>query len=149
MWLNSSSIDNEEDEEEEDDEYEEEEEETLSLHDLPNNEENQTRKESPCGSATQEDFDFCSFLKSSTMCGADEVFFQGQILTLHYSSSLPSDSHYTVARGQITCNEAKFLTSLRDLISALRKSLEFLASVLIDPLVHFQDRFHGTLSPFN
>ncbi|KAK4368417.1 hypothetical protein RND71_012209 [Anisodus tanguticus] len=94
MWLNSSSIDNEEEEEEEEDD-EEEEEETLSLRDLPNNEENyQTKKlESPRRSVTQEVFDFCCFLKNSTMCSADEVFFQGQILPLHHLNSLPSDSH--------------------------------------------------------
>ncbi|KAK4341332.1 hypothetical protein RND71_039833 [Anisodus tanguticus] len=104
MCLNSSSIDNEEEEEDDEDD----EEETLSLRDLPNNEESKTRKlESPRGSVTQEDFDFCSFLKNSTMCSADEVFFQGQILPLHYSSSLPSDSHDTGAMGRDICSEAR------------------------------------------
>ncbi|XP_059290332.1 uncharacterized protein LOC132043892 [Lycium ferocissimum] len=107
MWVNTSSLNNEEivllQEEEE------EEEETLSLCDLPNNEENyQTRKlESPRGSVTQEDFNFCSFLRNSAlMCTADEVFFQGQILPLGHSNNSSSDSQDTDARGGDTCNEA-------------------------------------------
>ncbi|KAK4346641.1 hypothetical protein RND71_032980 [Anisodus tanguticus] len=76
---------------------EEEEEEALSLCDLPNNEENQTKKEA-AGSASDaqlEDFDFNScggnLLKESDMCTADEIFYQGQILPLRHSISLPSD----------------------------------------------------------
>ncbi|XP_015069450.1 uncharacterized protein LOC107014099 [Solanum pennellii] len=65
---------------------EEEEERLLSQCDLPNNnEENQTTLASV--TTQDQEFDFCSrvgdsFLKNSTMCTADEVFFQGQILPL-------------------------------------------------------------------
>ncbi|MCD9559998.1 hypothetical protein HAX54_018383 [Datura stramonium] len=78
-------------------EEEEDEEEALSLCDLPNNEENQTKKEaSEFASEVQlEDFDFDScggnLLKESEMCTADEIFYQGQILPLRHSISLPSD----------------------------------------------------------
>ncbi|CAA3001135.1 Hypothetical predicted protein [Olea europaea subsp. europaea] len=68
----------------------EEEEEALSLCDLPINEENQSRKEevpTPTSNEIQEDFDFCSFLKESEMCAADEVFYRGQILPLRNSVS--------------------------------------------------------------
>ncbi|XP_059294834.1 probable membrane-associated kinase regulator 1 [Lycium ferocissimum] len=81
----------------EEEEEEEDEEEALSLCDLPNNEENQTKKEA-CGSTSEvqlEDFDFNScggnMLKESEMCTADEIFYQGQILPLRHSVSLPSD----------------------------------------------------------
>lgn len=83
--------------EEELEDEEEEEEEALSLCDLPNNEENQTKKEaSEFASEVQlEDFDFDScggnLLKESEMCTADEIFYQGQILPLRHSISLPSD----------------------------------------------------------
>ncbi|OIT02056.1 PREDICTED: probable membrane-associated kinase regulator 1 [Nicotiana attenuata] len=73
---------------------EDEEEEALSLCDLPNNEENQTKKEaSGVSELAQEDFDFGGTLfKESEMCTADEVFYQGQILPLRHSISLPNDS---------------------------------------------------------
>uniref|UniRef100_A0A5B7CBC2 Putative vitellogenin-1 isoform X2 n=1 Tax=Davidia involucrata TaxID=16924 RepID=A0A5B7CBC2_DAVIN len=81
---NSNSIENEEEEEEE----------ALSLCDLPNNEESQSRKEEAEAIETPEDFDFGllggSLLTESEICAADEVFFQGQILPLRHSIS--SDS---------------------------------------------------------
>ncbi|KAJ8568898.1 hypothetical protein K7X08_032595 [Anisodus acutangulus] len=157
MWLNSSSIDNEEEEEEDD----EEEEETLSLRDLPNNEENyQTKKlESPRGSVTQEVFDFCCFLKNSTMCSADEVFFQGQILPLHHLNSLPSDSHTAGPRGGDTCNEASSTeySSLEDHTLQLRtESMEHchysINSSITSSLCSWnkpriQNQFHSQPSP--
>ncbi|CAN4079747.1 unnamed protein product [Withania somnifera] len=81
-------------------EQEEEEEEALSLCDLPNSEENQTKKEAS-GSTSElqlEDFEFdsccCNLLKESEMCTADEIFYQGQILPLRHSISLPSDRRH-------------------------------------------------------
>lgn len=65
-----------------------------------NNEENQTTLASV--TTQDQEFDFCScvgdsFLKISTMCTADEVFFQGQILPL---------SGIDVRGGLIVSNEA-------------------------------------------
>ncbi|XP_055804256.1 uncharacterized protein LOC129873233 [Solanum dulcamara] len=76
-----------------------EEEEALSLCDLPNNEENQTKKEASRSTSEEaaqlEDFDFNSsggnLLKGSEMCTADEIFYKGRILPLRHSISLPSD----------------------------------------------------------
>ncbi|XP_073158331.1 uncharacterized protein [Henckelia pumila] len=77
-------------------EKEEEEEEALSLCDLPmihnsrkeKDEEKSTSINAPLrASENQEDFDFCCAWKESEMCAADEVFFQGQILTLRHSVS--------------------------------------------------------------
>lgn len=84
MWLKySNSTDNEE----------------ILL--LKEEEETFSRKEFPLGIVTtQEEFDFysscggVSFLKNSTMCTADELFFQGQILP-----------HIGV-RGGATCTKA-------------------------------------------
>lgn len=76
-------------------EEDDEEEEALSLCDLPNDEENQTKKEaSGVSELVQEDFDFGGnlLMKESEMCTADEVFYQGQILPLRHSISLPNDS---------------------------------------------------------
>ncbi|KAK4367808.1 hypothetical protein RND71_011600 [Anisodus tanguticus] len=81
----------------EQEEEEEDEENALSLCDLPNNEENQTKKEASgsVSDAQLEDFDFNScggnLLKESDMCTADEIFYRGQILPLRHSISLPSD----------------------------------------------------------
>ncbi|CAN4082989.1 unnamed protein product [Withania somnifera] len=75
----------------------EDEEEALSLCDLPNSEENETKKEASefASEVQREDFDFdscgCNLLKESEMCTADEIFYQGQILPLRHSISLPSD----------------------------------------------------------
>ncbi|MCD7469776.1 hypothetical protein HAX54_009021 [Datura stramonium] len=105
MWVNTSSIDNEE---------------------------NQRRKESPLGSVTtQEEFDFFScggsFSTNSTMCTADEVFFQGQILPLGHSNCLPSDSYDAVATGGDTCNEVsstEYSSSENYTLQIRRESME-------------------------
>ncbi|KAJ8567321.1 hypothetical protein K7X08_019529 [Anisodus acutangulus] len=66
----------------EEEEEDEDEEDALSLCDLPNNEENQTKKEASgsVSDAQLEDFDFNScggnLLKESDMCTADEIFYR-------------------------------------------------------------------------
>ncbi|KAG9140412.1 hypothetical protein Leryth_018543 [Lithospermum erythrorhizon] len=67
--------------------YNSEEEETLSLCDLPIEQEIiQSRKETlQQNNSIQDEFDFCSFSKESAeMCSADQLFFHGQILPFHH-----------------------------------------------------------------
>ncbi|KAI3768292.1 hypothetical protein L2E82_18846 [Cichorium intybus] len=76
--------------------FEDEEEETLSLCDLPSNDqeiETNSKKEDN----NQEDFEFrlcysgAACLSPENMCNAEEVFFQGQILPLRHSVSSGTD----------------------------------------------------------
>ncbi|OIT07131.1 PREDICTED: uncharacterized protein LOC109239824 [Nicotiana attenuata] len=145
MWLNSSSL------------YNNErvllEEDALSLRDLPENEENQTKKESPRGSLTQEEFDFCScvgsLLKDSEICSADEVFFQGQMLPLH---CLPSDRHNNnVFKGGATYTERGLIessssTSFSQQISALGIRNQFRSQPSPTTQVQFSKIIHRNIS---
>ncbi|XP_016438932.1 uncharacterized protein LOC107764861 [Nicotiana tabacum] len=150
MWLNSSSLYNDERVL-----LEEKEEDALSLRDLPKNEENQTKKQSPRGSLTQEEFDFCScvgsLLKDSEMCNADEVFFQGQMLPLQ---CLPSDSHSNVFRGGATCNERGLIessssTSFSQQISALGIRNQFRSQLSPTTQVQFSKITHRNINRSN
>ncbi|XP_019195016.1 PREDICTED: uncharacterized protein LOC109188835 [Ipomoea nil] len=131
-WMLSNLVENEKVTEVEE---EEEEEEALSLCDLPNKEENQSKKESPgaCGGESQEDvvaddFDFCwwggsSSFKESEMCAADEVFFQGQILPLRHSIS--SDGGGSLAgsfknNGAPRCHSFRYTSGRSSRSSSLR-----------------------------
>lgn len=91
------------------------EDEALSLCDLPNKQENQSKKESPAsggGGGGEEEFDFRSWggsLKESEMCAADDVFFRGQILPLRHSIS--SDGAGIRCNSMDRCHSAGYTTA--------------------------------------
>ncbi|KAM3363423.1 putative membrane-associated kinase regulator 1 [Capsicum galapagoense] len=130
----------------EDKDDDDEEEEALSLCDLPNNEENQTKKEGSgsTGEVQSEDFDFAccggNLLKESEMCTADEIFYQGQMLPLRHSISLPSDR-----RNCHETNSSSRSSSIRSQRSSSSGSSSNLNTKYYKPKI--RNQFHSHPSP--